>query len=259
MEDIKISEYLMNPNQVQIALNLLDEKCLELGFEELFRKFGSTLRMQDGDGFPITPVTLGGMICRARLNTDDFRVATSTSQIGAKFDGILQGRANPNNRTIFYSANNRKTAAYEVLQGKRSGIYNITIGCWKSKNKLRVANLIDGLDPDFTNISFAHSMPNSYVKDWPELPRKSALMLIEYFKEKFKMHPIPGLYNITNVIAAICYSLGEIDGIGYAAISDKFDGYNIAISEPSRLNCVAVERWLLFKNNDEVSEFELLD
>jgi hypothetical protein len=258
MENI-FGEYLKNPDQVQIALNFLDEKCLELSVQELFGDFENTIGLQSGDRFPITPVVLGGLFCRARLNTLDFEVATSVSQIGAKPYNALQGRANPDNMCVFYAANNKSTAAMEVLQGQCPGLYDVTIGCWESDQGLRVANLIDGSDPDFTNLSFAHSMPKDYVKDWPELPQKSVLLILDYFKNKFKMLPVPGLYNITNVIAGICYSLQDIDGIGYAAISNNFSGFNLAISKPEKLECVEVERWRILKVNDYDLQYKLLE
>jgi hypothetical protein len=65
-------------------------------------------------------------------------------------------------------------------------------------------------------------------------------MIIDFFNTKFKMPKQAGLYNITNVLAAFCYSLQDLDGIGYAAISNKFEGFNIAIKNPSKLKCVEV-------------------
>lgn len=258
MEERQFAEYLKNPDQVQIALNLLDDRCLELGFDELFANFQNTLGIQRGEGFPVTCVQLSGLFCRARLNTPDFKVATSVSQIGMKPRNILQGRANPSNRSVFYASNNFQTAACEILQEEIPGNHIITIGCWKSENELRVANFIDGSDPDFVNLAFSHSMPKSYLNNWPDLPRKSALSLTEYFKEKFKKFPSPGLYNITNVIAAICYSLKEIEGIGYAAISNRFNGVNFAFHNPEKLKCVEVERWLIHKIDHELFKFKLL-
>lgn len=259
MENNMLGEYLKNPNQVQIALDLLDRKCLELSVEDLFSTFVNTIGIQSGDGFPITAIHLGGLFCRARLNTTDFALATSVSQIGAKPHNIVQGRANPDNVCVFYAANNKKTAAMEVLQGVAPGIYDVTIGCWNSEVDLRVVNLIDGSDPDFINLPFAHSMPKSYVEDWPELPKKSALLILDYFKDKFKMLPFPGLYNITNVIAGICYNLQEIDGVGYAAISDKFGGFNIATTKHNKLKCIEVERWRILKFNDYDLSYKLIE
>lgn len=259
MEEIQFGSYLMNPKQVQIALNLLDENSHELNIEELYDNFQNAIGIQPGDGFPITAGVIDGMICRARVNGPDFERATSVSQIGAKSENILQGRANPDNMSIFYGANNKSTAAFEVLQGKDSGLYCVTIGCWASEKGLRLVNLVDGKDTDFSKLSFAHSMPNDYVNDWPELPRKSALLLIDYFRERFKMPESSGLYRITNVIAGICYSLQNIDGIGYASISDKFEGYNIAIPDPSKLKCVEVERWLIKKINDNEFQYRWLE
>jgi len=258
MEEINFGKYLSNPKSVEIALNLLDKESLELDFYDLFRSFEKNLAIENGDGFPITGVVLGGRICRARLNTDDFKIATSISQIGAKNSNISQGRANPNNISVFYGTNNKKTATMEILQSERIGHHIVTIGCWESNTDLRVANLIDGSDPDFKDLIFAHSMPKEYVKGWPDPQRLSAMLLIDYFREKFKQSPNPGLYNITNVIAAICYSLQEIDGIGYAAISDKFGGFNIAIPNPSNLKCVEVERWFINKINNEEFEYMLM-
>lgn len=259
MEDIELGRYLLNPIQIQKALNLLDEQCLKLDFPSLFLSFEKNLGIQKGEGFPITAIWIGGMICRARLNSSDFKFATSIKQIGAKTDDILQGRANSANYPIFYGANNKKTAAFEVLQEKSPGNYIVTIGCWSSKEELHIANLVDGSDPDFKNLPFAHSLPKKYLEDWQELPRTSAILLIDYFRKKFKMPYTPGLYNITNVIAAIYFSLQNIDGIGYAAVSDKFEGFNIAIKELTKLECISVERWQVVKIDEYNYTHQLLE
>lgn len=259
MEVKKFFEYLENPDQVQIALNLLNEKYLDLEYEELFTAFVNTLGLKAGDGFPVTRIFLGGLLCRARLNTKHFEIATLVSEIGAKSIDVGQGRANPVGKSVFYAANNIKTAVCEVLQVEPPGNYIVTTGCWNSEKDLCVANFIDGSDTDFRNLSFAHSMPESYLTNWPDLPRKSALLLKNYTKEKFKTTFFYGLYNITSVIASICYSLNEIDGIGYAAISDKFAGFNVAISDPSKLNCVEAERWLVHKANSEIFEIRSIE
>jgi hypothetical protein len=254
-----VSRYLSDPESIENALARLEKDCLALDFKVLYNNFENNLGIETGEGFPITAVHLGGLVCRARLNDDDFMKATSISQIGAKSSNICQGRANPNNIAVFYGTNNKKTATMEILQAETPGHHIVTIGCWKSENGLRVANLIDGSDPDFKDLSFAHSFPKEYLKGWPELQRKSALLLIDFFREKFKKSPAPGLYNITNVIAAICYSLQGVDGIGYAAISDKFGGFNVAISDPSLLKCVEVERWFINKINNDEFEYMLME
>jgi hypothetical protein len=59
-----------------------------------------------------------------------------------------------------------------------------------------------------------------------------------------------GLYQITNVIALLVYSLKEMDGIGYASTSDNFTGYNIAVPHLDKLYCTTVERWLVYKISD---------
>ncbi|MGY3053170.1 hypothetical protein ACVWYG_001368 [Pedobacter sp. UYEF25] len=122
-----------------------------------------------------------------------------------------------------------------------------------------MANFVDGSDTDFKNLPFAHRMPESYLTNWPDLRRKSALLLKNYIKDKFKSTFFNGLYNITSVRTSICYSLKEIDGIGYAAISDKFPGFNVAISDLSKLNCVKAERWLVYKANSEIVEIKIID
>jgi|GEM_PF-2126672 len=259
MEKIIFSKHLTDPQNIENALARLDQDCLELDFNMLYSNFENNLGIEGGDAFPITAVHLGGLFCRARLNSKDFIKATSISQIGAKSSNICQGRANPNNIAVFYGTNNKKTATMEILQGERAGHHIVTIGCWKSQNELRIANLIDGSDPDFKDLSFAHSMPKEYLKEWPEPQQGSALLLIDYFREKFKKSQYPGLYNITNVIAAICYSLQGVDGIGYAAISDKFGGFNVAISDPSLLKCVEVERWFINKINNDEFEYILME
>lgn len=257
-EEIKFGDYLMNPSQVQTALNLLEENCHQLTFEELFFRFEKALGIQHNEGLPITAIWIEGSICRARMNTPSFEFATHTDQIGANPGNIAPGRANPTKISIFYGANNKKTAAFEVLQQEPPGIYDVTIGCWESENGVRVVNLIDGADPDFSKIKFAHSLPKEYLRDWPEAPKQSAVLLLDFFREKFKATYSPGLYNITNVIAGFCYSLRDIDGVGYAAVSDNFEGFNIALKQPAILKCKTVEVWRIEKVNMEFHRYHLL-
>lgn len=253
-----IAEYLKNPVQIRKALKLLDEQCQELEFQELFKSFEKELGIKYGEGFPVTIIWIGGSICRARINSPSFELATKVEQIGIKLKEISQGRANPLQHAIFYGANNKSTAAYEVLHEEPNDDYVVTIGCWSPENELKIVNLIDGEDQDFDKISFAHSLPKKYLEGWPELPRKSALLMLDYFKGKFKMPHYPGLYNITNVIAAMCYSLQDVDGIGYAAVSNKFEGFNIAIKDVSKLTCNTVERWLIRKHDQNKHEHKFL-
>jgi hypothetical protein len=48
-------------------------------------------------------------------------------------------------------------------------------------------------------------------------------------------------------------------GIGYDAVSDNFEGFNVAISDPSLLKCVEVERWLINKINNDEFEYMLIE
>lgn len=245
--DQKFADYLMNPVQIQVALDLLEEKSEELDFWDLRQLFETSLGIKPYDEFPIIRIHLSGMICRARINDYTFVEADSIDQIGINNKNIVQGRANTADIPIFYGSNSKKTAAFEVLQDSPPGDYYITIGCWKSDSELHLVNFVDGADTDFSNIPFVHSLPKEYLKDWPEAPRKSAALLINFFNSKFKSPKQPGLFNVTNVIAAFCYSLLELDGLGYAAISTNYDGFNIAVRDPSKLKCVEVERWLFRK------------
>jgi hypothetical protein len=260
MEKLRFPNYLSNPLQVRQAVKFLDENCLNPDFLFLFRGFEKALGIKSGEGFPITRAYLSGHICRARVNNDpsEFVVAENVSQISTNLKPISPGRANPLDLPVFYAANNKETACFEVLQEKDSGLYKLTIGCWKSPRELCVANLLDGSDPDLSSLSFAHSMPRKYSEKWPEMERQSTLILSDYFREKFKMVQYNGLYMITNVIAGVCYSLGGVDGIGYASVSNKYKGYNIALKDYSMLTCDSVEEWLVNKISDDTLENRLL-
>lgn len=260
MEKLQLPQYLRSPSQVQKAIKLLDERCSEPDVFKLFTLFSDDLNVKPGETVPITRAFLGGKFCRARINNDpaDFVVATKVSDIGPRLHGIKQGRANPSNFPVFYASNRKETASFEVLQEKVPGIYKITIGCWISPRELCVANLLDGLDPDLSHLPFAHSMPRDYLKEWPETEGKSALILLDYFREKFKMPYYDGLYNITNVIAGMCYSLAGFDGIGYASVSNQFKGYNIALNDYSMLTCESVEEWEINKISSDTLEHKLL-
>jgi len=260
MEEIIFPEYLRHPLKVKKALELLDEGCSEPNVFKLFSKFNHDLGVRPGEVFPITRAFLGGKFGRARINNEplDFLVAKNVSDIGPRLDGIRQGRANPVSFPVFYASNSKETSSFEVLQEKNPGLYKITIGCWTSPRELCVANLLDGLDPDLSNLTFAHSMPRNYVKEWPKLEGQSALILLDYFREKFKMTHFSGLYNITNVIAGVCYSLAEVDGIGYASVSNQFKGYNIVLKDFSMLACESVEEWEVRKVSKDFLEHKLL-
>lgn len=259
MEDTRIANYLNNPLQIQKALDLLDQKCTALSFNDLYNAFVETLCIEAGDGFPITRIYISGQICRARVNTESFILAEKVAEIGINRYGFSKGRANPVNYPVFYGANTKSTAAFEVLQNHPPGSYIVTIGCWSSSEpEITIVNLIDGSDTDFKKVPFAHSYPKEYMKDWPELSRQSASLLFDYFRTKFKQYETPGLYNITNVIATFYYCLGGIKGIGYGAVSDKFDGFNIAIVDPSELSCVSVERWLIQKIDNDTHQHRLI-
>lgn len=255
MEEYNFGDYLMNPSQIRIALDSLDKKCEELEFFELFELFQNTLGIKNNEGFPITAIHLAGPICRARLNDEFFNNAENVKQIGTRTEKITQGRANPSNIPIFYGANSKKTAAFEVLQDRPPGDYHVTIGCWESDSELRVVNFVDGSDADFSKIPFVHSLPKKYLEVWPELPRESASLIIDYFNLKFKMPKQPGLYNVTNVLAAFCYSLKDLDGIGYGATSSNFEGYNIALKDYSKLRCMTVEKWFIRKQEENKFEY----
>lgn len=253
-----IPPYLLEPLSIEKALLILDKHDLQGGFEDSYKKIESALGIQNRQGFPISVVTVGGVTCRARVNSKEFPVAYRVSEIGVKANNISQGRANAAGYPIFYGANCKRTAAFEVLQDKPAGRYIVTIGCWESESGLSLANFVDGSDPDFSKISFVHSFPNRYLSEWPEVARQSAAMIIKYFSQKFKMPHYPGLYDITNIIAGFCFSLENVDGIGYGSISDNFSGYNIAIKNPAKLRCVSVERWLILKSPSEILESKKL-
>lgn len=248
----------MNTKQVELALYLLDQHCLNLNHEQLNAMFENVLGIKSGDGYPITAVVLDGPICRARVNDDNLPIANEIKEIGLKLKDIKQGRCNMENHPVFYGANRKLTAASEVLQRHLPGDYQVTIGLWTHPEGLRVVNLVDGEDDDFKEIGFVHSMPNKYLSNWPQLPRLSAITLIDYYKRKFKQAEQPGLYNITNVLSRTCYCLEDVDGIGYASTSDQFKGYNVAIHNYSKLKCETVERWFIRKHNQDNYSAKLL-
>lgn len=259
MDETIFSEYLKHPTQIKKALELLEQQCEELEFFPLLEAFDNALGIKPGDGFPITRAFISDQLCRARINnTTDFKAAEKLNQINVKLKDISQGRANPLGIPIFYASNSRDTACFEVLQNEEPGIYKITIGIWKSPRELILANLLDGSDPDLSEIKFAHSMPKKYVTGWPEPEKESTLMLHNYFREKFKIPRQPGLYNLTNVIAEICYSLKDVDGIGYASVSNLYKGYNIALKNYSMIECDSVEEWLINKVNSETLDYRSL-
>lgn len=247
MESVIFPKYLMDPENVSSALNFLDKECNAHTFEDLFRLFETKLGIDSGEGFPITGVTIDGLICRARKNDPSFPVANFISEIGVNPVSNTQGRANAQGYQIFYGANCKKTAAFEILQDEPIGAYEVTIGCWSSEAGLRLVNFVDGADPAFSKIPFAHSKPIEYLASWPEKPKESATLIIEYFKDRFKAKCYQGLYNITNILSGICFSLVDVDGIGYGATSDEFEGYNIAVRNFQKLKCVEVERWSVYK------------
>ncbi|MDY0903325.1 RES family NAD+ phosphorylase [Pedobacter sp. CFBP9032] len=257
MNGISFPSYLQDPDQVQKALNLLDNECLNKEIKQLFFAFEKCLGIKAGDTYPITRAFTKGQLVRARLNDSSFKHASHIEQIGVNLNRISQGRANPDSIPIFYAANRRMTAAYEILQHQPPGVYEITIGVWDSKDDLCLVNLVNKSDEDFKDLSLVHSKPDEYVKDWPDAPRKSSLLLLDYFANKMKAKQAPGLFNITNVLSIICYSLQHVDGIGYGAVSDKFQGYNVAIKNYQKLNCKVVERWKIQKlsKDDYINEF----
>lgn len=259
MEEI-IPDYLYYPERIQSALNILEEKQhLGLPIFDLINIFDDALGLKSGETFPFTKGFISGTIYRARVNDLAFEKATSISQIGINFKNVSQGRANPIDLPIFYAADTKSTAAFEVLQDKAPGQYSVTIGSWTFDNELQFANLVDGSDPDFKKIPFAHSLPKEYLKDWPELPRKSTTLLVEYFTKKFKSRSHPGLYSITNVLSGILYSLQDVDGIGYGAVSDNFHGFNLALKDASKLRCTTVERWLINKIDSNTHIHKLIE
>ncbi|WP_379089949.1 hypothetical protein [Pedobacter sp. UC225_65] len=250
-EPSKIPGYLFKPEQVKKALNLLDLRSTKVNFKELYLEFEREIGLKHGESFPIVRVQISGSVCRARLNNDAFKSARRVEQIGVKEKNISQGRANPYNIPIFYGANSKKTAAFEVLQNEPIGDYLVTIGCWKSSNGLWLANFVDGSDSDFKDVPFVHSFPERYLANWPVEAKESATLISKYFTSKFKQKYSPSLYNITNVIAMICFSLIDIEGIGYGSTSDDFQGYNIALKNPKLLKCVLVEEWFIRKSTTE--------
>lgn len=250
-EPLQIPAYLFKPEQVTRALKLLDQKSTKVNFKELYLEFEREIGLKHGESFPIVRVQMSGPVCRARVNNDEFKFAQRVEQIGVKEKNISQGRANPDNIPIFYGANSKKTAAFEVLQNEPAGDYLVTIGCWESNNGIWLANFVDGSDSDFKNIPFVHSFPEKYLANWPLKARESATLITKYFTSKFKQKNSSSLYNITNVIAMICFSLIDIEGIGYGSTSDEFQGYNIALKNPKLLNCVLVEEWFIRKSTRE--------
>lgn len=260
MEELIYPEYLLYPIQVKKAVEFLDENCQNLEFPLLFEGFIQALGIKTGEGFPITRAYLSGQFCRARINNDpqDFIVAENIRDIGPNPNSTCQGRANPGGLSIFYAANNIETASFEVLQEKDLGLYKVTIGCWSSPRELCVANLLDGSDTDLTNLSFAHSLPQNYLKEWPYTQRESAFILLNYFRKKFKMVRYNGLYLITNIISRLCYSLDGIDGVGYPSVSNEFNGYNIALKDFSMLTCDSVEEWFINKVSVNTLEHHLI-
>ncbi|WP_231492198.1 RES domain-containing protein [Pedobacter sp. Leaf170] len=250
--------YLHNPEQVQAAFDLLDARCSDEDVKQLYFAFEKYLGIKPKDGYPITRAFTTGQFVRARLNDGNFLAAKSVNEIGVNLNKISQGRANPDSIPIFYSANRRLTAMREILQHQQSGVYEMTIGIWFNPVELCMVNLVDNSDEDFKDLSFVHSNPNLYVKDWPDGPRQSAILLNDYFRKKMKAKQAPGLFNITNVLSVICYSLHDVDGIGYGAVSDSFRGYNMAIKNYQRLTCKEVERWKIQKFDDDNYSEQLL-
>lgn len=256
MENLLLPEYLSKPSAVKAALAYLDRNRNHDKFEELFRGFVAELGIQAGDSLPVTTVVATGEICRARVNDENFPISAvnKISEIGMNPNRSAQGRANALNYAIFYGANCKQTAAYEVLQKREPGQYIVTIGCWKDDDETRIINLVDDDDTDFKDVPFMHSHPKRYLDDWPPIPKTSALMIFEFFKDRFKSRHYRGLYNITNVIAAMFFSLQDIDGIAYGAVSHRFKGINFALKNPTKLKCVTAERWLVTK-----TDFDVLD
>lgn len=252
MEHLMFGEYLGDPNQIEIALNSLVEDSLKpIAFEERYRNFDLNLKIKGGDGFPITAVVLDGPIIRARVHELGWEKAKDITDIGVN-PKSMRGRAHAKGYKIFYGANRKETAVNEVLQDKPSGVYEVTLGLWRGPETVRVVNFVDGSDSSFSKIPFVHSLPKEYLKEWPPLQRQSAMLLIDFFKDKFKQPYSEDLYNITNVLAGCCFSLKDIDGIGYASISDDFQGFNIALRNYENLECLEVERWKILKIDNKI-------
>ncbi len=249
-----LPSYLWNPDGVQKALTLLENQDTQNTFEKSFFIFQNNLKLKSGEVFPITRVKVenNSKICRARLHNPTFSFAKNIGDIGVKLSGQNQGRANAGDYRIFYGSNNEQTAFSEILYAEANGVYDVTMGYWSPTKSLWLANLVDGLDPDSKALTFAHSMPEQYLSDWPEIPRRSAMILINYFAKKFKQPQQPGLFEITKIISGIYLSLSDVDGIGYGSVSSGFAGYNLAIKNFEKLKCVGVKKWRVEKMDNEI-------
>jgi hypothetical protein len=198
------------------------------------------------------------MICRARVNDESFPIANKVSDIGAKIMGVKMGRANLEGYPIFYGANSKHTAACEILQRAEIGVHQITVGCWEYEDGLWLVNMVDGADNELAHIDFVGSKMEDLLKTWKELPKQSAMLLFNYFKNKFKQRDTAGVYAATNILARIAYCLEGVDGICYGSISNSFHGLNVAVKNFNKLKCRSVERWLILKDVDDEYKFQLL-
>lgn len=258
MENTVIPDYLYHPTEIQRAIINL-ERNSHLSLVKRYNSFNNDLGIQLGDGFPVTYIYVWDNIFRARINRERFTQAKAVDEIGTNFENFSEGRCNPPEFPVFYGSSSESTAAFEVLQEKAPGIYIVTIGCWSSHNEKRCVNLIDGSDLDFNELQFAHSMLKEYLKIWPTEPRISVQLLTDYAVEKFKSKNHPGLYSITNVLSGIFYSLYGVDGIAYAAVSNKFKGFNIALKASNDLKCKSVQKWLVEKVDNNTHHHKLLE
>lgn len=256
METLILGNYLRNPSQIEIAISNLEKNCeIDMTFEERFSQFETDLQILNGDGLPITGVVLTGPIARARVHDERWVAAKNISEIGINLHSN-QGRAHSKGYNIFYGANSLETAAYEVLQHKSTGEYEITIGQWVNPQPVRIVNFVDGADKAFSKIPFVHSRHKEYLTEWPEVEKKSAILLIDYFKNKFMEPSSSKLYNITNVLGGMCFSLQELDGIGYGSTSNNFLGFNIALREYKQLKCTIVQRYRIIKAKNTIIAYQ---
>jgi hypothetical protein len=204
--------------------------------------------------FPYTSsiIPVGSELFRARLNIGELPFYEVKDIYAPAIDLISNyGRANRPNERVFYSASNFKLASFEVVQNYKN-IYShkgqvafLTIGIWKVKEELHLANIIhspilhdlrnDILDAFNKNKKL---LSNGTLKDDNV---NAANMILQFFsdqytKEKIKSghdYKISAFYahrlNIGNEFIANEYQSDKFDGINYPSVALKFKGDNQAL------------------------------
>jgi hypothetical protein len=221
----------------------------EISYEELEARIHSNFRY-----IPITDCFIPAEtnLFRARVNQNNVPYSlVKDIYLPPKKLIDKYGRANRPGQQIFYCASNYKLASFEVIQDLKNSfspameVAYLTVGIWKTKSKLHLANIIDS--------PFLHQLRDDIKKHYKKIQSMlnngnlskelvdsnnliSQFFSDEFTKEEIKSHldyKISALYANSiiamNKIIAKEYSKEKFDGINYPSVAMKYKGDNQAI------------------------------